>query len=311
MKVVCVVGESDSGKTTLIEMLVEGLSDRGRVGTVKHTSHHFDIDTEGTDTARHRLAGARTTYGISEEGWFATGAETTLHEVLNRLAPQHDYALVEGYADTTLPKIVLGDRVANSPVVVEASDADAVSLDETLRVIEDLEPAVSRQSRRPNPKTYMYSNKSSPMANTSGQIGDEMTEEEAMSLLKTEGHGVLSMGNNDRGYGIPVSFGYDEANERFLFEFLNIGDTKKEQFVTATEEVTLTVYNFEDPETWESAIVTGTIHAIDAADLSEQSVSSFASQADDGAEELRWAEAQDLERQWYEVRPISITGRHR
>jgi nitroimidazol reductase NimA-like FMN-containing flavoprotein (pyridoxamine 5'-phosphate oxidase superfamily) len=149
------------------------------------------------------------------------------------------------------------------------------------------------------------------MANEATQIGQEMSESKTMALLETKGHGVLSLAKGDRGYGVPVSFGYDEIDERFLFEFLNVGESKKQRFVTASEEVTLTVYEYEDQETWESVIVTGTIHPIDTANLSERSVSAFAKQADDGAEEVRWAEADQLDRLWYELRPNSITGSRR
>jgi formylmethanofuran dehydrogenase subunit E len=60
-KVLLIVGYKKVGKTTLIEKLIPELSNRGyRVGTVKH--HHSDlpvsVDTAGTDTWRHRQAGA-------------------------------------------------------------------------------------------------------------------------------------------------------------------------------------------------------------------------------------------------------------
>lgn len=146
---------------------------------------------------------------------------------------------------------------------------------------------------------------------TDTQIGAEMADAETLSLLESKGHGVLSMGKDDRGYGIPVSFGYDDVDERVLFEFLDVRDSKKRAFATATEEVTLTVYEFEDQRTWTSAVVTGTLRPVEASDLPERAVSSFATQADDAAEELRWAEAEDLERQWYEIRPTDVTGRRR
>jgi len=60
-KVVLIVGYKKVGKTTLIERLIPELSSRGyRVGTVKH--HHSDfpveVDAQGTDSSRHRRAGA-------------------------------------------------------------------------------------------------------------------------------------------------------------------------------------------------------------------------------------------------------------
>ncbi len=54
-----IIGRKNSGKTTLIVELVEQLTIRGlRVGTVKHTHHHHELDTPGKDTYRHRQAGA-------------------------------------------------------------------------------------------------------------------------------------------------------------------------------------------------------------------------------------------------------------
>jgi molybdopterin-guanine dinucleotide biosynthesis protein B len=60
-KVLLFVGYKKAGKTTLIEKLIPELTRRGyRVATVKH--HHSDFpaafDSPGTDTWRHRRAGA-------------------------------------------------------------------------------------------------------------------------------------------------------------------------------------------------------------------------------------------------------------
>ncbi len=58
--VVCIVGRSKSGRTTLLEKLVRELKQRGhRVGTVKHHSHPgFELDRPGKDTWRHAEAGS-------------------------------------------------------------------------------------------------------------------------------------------------------------------------------------------------------------------------------------------------------------
>ena len=59
-----VTGWKNSGKTTLVEALVRELTGRGwRIATVKHAHHDFDIDKEGTDSFRHRKAGARALCG--------------------------------------------------------------------------------------------------------------------------------------------------------------------------------------------------------------------------------------------------------
>jgi molybdopterin-guanine dinucleotide biosynthesis protein MobB len=60
--IVSIVGESNAGKTTLIEKIIPELNRRGyRVATIKHHGHGFDIDHEGKDSLRHKRAGARMT----------------------------------------------------------------------------------------------------------------------------------------------------------------------------------------------------------------------------------------------------------
>jgi molybdopterin synthase catalytic subunit len=137
MDVLAVVGHSETGKTTLVERLVGELAGGHTVGTIKHLTHAPDVDTEGKDTARHRTAGAATTYGVTDaDGWFATGTTVPPTTALARLAPDHDVAIVEGYTRSRLPKVVLGDRGATSPVpepvLARASGADAVDLEGVL-----------------------------------------------------------------------------------------------------------------------------------------------------------------------------------
>jgi len=141
MHVLGVVGPSDSGKTTLVERLVERFVDRGSVATVKRMTTEPTVDTEGKDTARHRAAGAAETYGITDDaGWFATGASRTLDETLDDLAPDYDYVIVEGYSDATVPQVVLGGRDHAGEALVTAPEADAVDADEVVAAVEETEP---------------------------------------------------------------------------------------------------------------------------------------------------------------------------
>ncbi len=102
-----ITGWKNAGKTTLVERLVAELVRRGRrVSTVKHAHHDVDIDKPGTDSHRHRVAGATEValvgglrYAIMREG-----GEPTLAEVIGRLAPA-DLILIEGYKREPHPKI--------------------------------------------------------------------------------------------------------------------------------------------------------------------------------------------------------------
>ena len=59
MPVISFVGYSNSGKTTFLVKVIAELKKRGyRIGVIKHDGHEFEIDHEGTDTWRHRRAGA-------------------------------------------------------------------------------------------------------------------------------------------------------------------------------------------------------------------------------------------------------------
>jgi hypothetical protein len=61
-----VVGRKKSGKTSLILRLLPLLRARGlRIGTVKHSSHPHPLDRPGSDSMRHRQAGAEATLVIS------------------------------------------------------------------------------------------------------------------------------------------------------------------------------------------------------------------------------------------------------
>ncbi|WP_321341643.1 molybdopterin-guanine dinucleotide biosynthesis protein B [Breoghania sp.] len=105
-----ITGWKNSGKTTLVERLVSELTRRGyRVSTVKHAHHQFDIDKPGTDSHRHREAGAIEVALVSGYRWalmheLRGDDEPPLEAVLNRLSPC-DLVLVEGYKREAHAKI--------------------------------------------------------------------------------------------------------------------------------------------------------------------------------------------------------------
>jgi molybdopterin-guanine dinucleotide biosynthesis protein B len=112
-----VTGWKNSGKTTLVERLVSEFVRRGwTVATVKHAHHDVDIDQPGTDSYRHRAAGATEValvgglrYAIMREQ-----DEPGLAEVLARLSPA-DLVLVEGFKRELHPKIEVRSGEASAP----------------------------------------------------------------------------------------------------------------------------------------------------------------------------------------------------
>ena len=95
-----VVGRKDAGKTTLTERLVAELSGRGlAVSTLKRTHHAVDLDVAGTDSHRHRVAGARQVVLASDARVAVleeTPAPLSLVALLRRLEPC-DVVLAEGW----------------------------------------------------------------------------------------------------------------------------------------------------------------------------------------------------------------------
>lgn len=147
---VCIVGPSDSGKTTLVESLVDALEPVARVATIKSIHHDIEIDTPGKDTHRHREAGADTVVGVTPTLSFeitpggkraADSEPAVLESTIDDLRTRdYDVILIEGFHDAPYPKIVLGERESVEPPVVargtlDSFDAAALAasiVDETL-----------------------------------------------------------------------------------------------------------------------------------------------------------------------------------
>jgi molybdopterin-guanine dinucleotide biosynthesis protein B len=107
--IVCIVGKSNSGKTTLIEKLVPELLRRSyRVATIKHDVHGFEVDQEGKDSWRHKRAGAHTVV-ISSPTKLAlirdVDHDASLAEVRDQYIREVDLVLAEGFKKNNQPKI--------------------------------------------------------------------------------------------------------------------------------------------------------------------------------------------------------------
>ena len=120
--ILCLVGRSNSGKTTLIERLIPELVRAGyRVATVKHAGHGFDLDTEGKDSWRHKRAGASTVVVLSR-GSLAMFSDVSeqikVEEIRDRyLDHEIDLIVAEGWKSEGHPKIVvIRDQLGEVPV---------------------------------------------------------------------------------------------------------------------------------------------------------------------------------------------------
>ena len=123
--ILCFVGRSNSGKTTLIEGLIPELVRAGyKVATVKHAGHGFDLDTEGKDSWRHKRAGASSVVVLSK-GSMAMFADVSdqmkVEDVRDRfLDDTYDLIIAEGWKNEGYPKIVIvREQIGEIPVSTE------------------------------------------------------------------------------------------------------------------------------------------------------------------------------------------------
>ena len=105
-----VTGWKNAGKTGLMERLVAEITGRGfSVSTLKHAHHSVDVDQPGTDSYRHRTAGASEVLlasgqrlAIMQE--LRGAPEPSMADLLARLSPI-DLVLIEGFKREDHPKI--------------------------------------------------------------------------------------------------------------------------------------------------------------------------------------------------------------
>jgi len=127
MRLYGITGWKNSGKTTLMERLVDDITARGySVSTVKHAHHSFDVDHPGKDSFRHRMAGARQVLLASRNRWalmheLRGEPEPALDELLQRLSPV-DLVLIEGYKRDRHPKIEAHRNATGQPLIAPDDD---------------------------------------------------------------------------------------------------------------------------------------------------------------------------------------------
>ncbi|MDE4273635.1 molybdopterin-guanine dinucleotide biosynthesis protein B [Phaeobacter gallaeciensis] len=152
MKIYGVTGWKNAGKTGLMERLVAEFCDRGlSVSTLKHAHHSTDVDQPGTDSHRHRSAGASEVLlaspnrvAIMQE--LRDAEEPSFVDLLSRLNPV-DLVLVEGFKREPHPKIEAYRTDAGNPLIAPGDQSiRAVASDISLnldRPVFDLDDTVA------------------------------------------------------------------------------------------------------------------------------------------------------------------------
>lgn len=112
MKAFSVFGFTGSGKTTTIENIIKELKMRRySVGSVKEIHYEdFAIDTVGSNTYRHRMAGAEL---VTARGYFETDVLFPQRISVEKMLSfyDHEYVVLEGVTDYNLPKILTAKSI--------------------------------------------------------------------------------------------------------------------------------------------------------------------------------------------------------
>ena len=134
MKVISIVGTKKTGKTTLVAALVASLAKYGKVGTIKNMAGH---DADRGDTKRHFDAGADVVIGLGEAHLMVKRERGDLDSALAELLEEGvDYAVVEGFKHSSLPKIVMADiDVTNVVRRVRLAEVDEALVEELAEIV--------------------------------------------------------------------------------------------------------------------------------------------------------------------------------
>ncbi|GAB7016570.1 molybdopterin-guanine dinucleotide biosynthesis protein B [Methanogenium cariaci] len=110
MRIIHVVGRSNSGKTTFIHSLIPLLKEHGKTAVIKHLHSHYFEQAPGKDTTTHYEHGADIVIGTDPEKAIAAIRNGSLHDMLNLLSDQGvEYTIIEGHKAESFQKVVIGD----------------------------------------------------------------------------------------------------------------------------------------------------------------------------------------------------------
>ena len=108
MHVLAVCGVKNSGKTTLLTKITAQLTKEGiKIAVIKHDGHSFQADRPGTDSFRHKEAGAFGT-AVFCSGRFSIVKDTekpVTETELFSFFPEADLILLEGFKHSSYAKI--------------------------------------------------------------------------------------------------------------------------------------------------------------------------------------------------------------
>jgi molybdopterin synthase catalytic subunit len=184
MRVLGIVGQPDEAVATLAERFVDELGADGR------TAHVTRLGAAPTDGAvpDRRDQPADATYGLGEDGyWTATGGDRGLDETLDDLAPEYDYAVLEGFENATVPGVVVGDEEYAGEVLASGADDTDVDVEAACTALAETEPYETLESLVTRIKASPGAEQSGAIATFTGRVrAREDADDDPTELLEFE-----------------------------------------------------------------------------------------------------------------------------
>lgn len=138
MKIIQVVGRSNSGKTTFIKQLIPKLKTLGRVAVIKHLGDHEYVLEKGKDTTGFFDVGADIAVGIDADKSVVAIRNNSLKGALKLLFDQGiDFTIIEGFKQQAFPRIVIGDLETDYSVLTNPCPDEVLA---SLNAFEDYYP---------------------------------------------------------------------------------------------------------------------------------------------------------------------------
>ena len=104
-----IIGHPGCGKTTLIVEIIEELVKRRfKVGTIKHSAHHHELDKPGKDSYMHRQAGAFPAAMMTKDMaaiYLPKNKNQSPDDLIQQYFSQADIILIEGWISGPYAKI--------------------------------------------------------------------------------------------------------------------------------------------------------------------------------------------------------------
>ena len=161
-----IVASDDEVVARLQQRLVDGLAPEGSVASVRQAA--VAPPEDGDITAQLDSDGA----------WTLHGDDAALSDLLDRLAPATDYAVLTGFPTARVPHVVVGEVDYDGPVLLAADSPEGVTVEGVLEALADTEPYVTLESLVAEIKRSPNADRSGAIATFTGRVRERDSPED-------------------------------------------------------------------------------------------------------------------------------------